>query len=207
MCGDSQGLSIEAEHVLDLAAGTGKLTRVLVERFPRVTAVEPLVGMRTLGEQLVPEATWLGGSAETIPLADASVDAAFVAEAFHWFDSWRSSAELARILRPGAPLVVLFTDWDGCYTPGMPVEAREVFGIVAKRTGPAGAAKLKTGAWQQGLTTGSFAPLEKRRDPVYARHRSRRDDRLLRVGQQCRRSTSRGTRSATTAARRPGSGV
>ena len=71
--------------VLDLAAGTGKLTRVLVERFARVIAVEPLEGMREVLEELVPGAQVLAGEAEAIPLDDASVDAVFVAEAFHWF--------------------------------------------------------------------------------------------------------------------------
>src|SRR5207248_3608785 len=102
---------IEAEHVLDLAAGTGKLTKQLVERFPSVTAVEPLAGMRAVLARNVPEADVLAGGAEEIPLGDASADAAFVAEAFHWFDSAAAVRELARVLRPGGALVVCFNDW------------------------------------------------------------------------------------------------
>ena len=71
--------------VLDLAAGTGKLTRQLVARFARVIAVEPLDGMRAVLERVVPEAEALKGSADAIPLEDSSVDAVFVGEAFHWF--------------------------------------------------------------------------------------------------------------------------
>jgi SAM-dependent methyltransferase len=150
---------IDAEEVLDLAAGTGKLTRLLVKRFARVTAVEPLPSMRTLGAELVPEATWLEGTAEAIPLDDASTDAAFVAEAFHWFDSKRASEELARVLRSGAPLRILFTTWNGSFDPGMPPEAKKAFAVVARRTGPAGGAKMETGAWKDGLTAAAFAPL------------------------------------------------
>ena len=72
--------------VLDLGAGTGKLTRVLAARYRDVTAVEPLGNMRALLERVVPEVTALPGSAERIPLDDSSVDAVFAAQAFHWFD-------------------------------------------------------------------------------------------------------------------------
>ncbi|HEY9375649.1 MAG TPA: class I SAM-dependent methyltransferase, partial [Jiangellaceae bacterium] len=75
----------ESATVLDLAAGTGKLTRLLVTRFARVIAVEPLDPMRAILERLVREAESLAGSAEAIPLPDASVSAIYVAEAFHWF--------------------------------------------------------------------------------------------------------------------------
>jgi SAM-dependent methyltransferase len=78
------GLGADAT-VLDLAAGTGNLTRTLREVFASVVAVEPDVEMRVQFEGDV-----LPGTAEEIPLADGSVDAVFVGEAFHWFDSdWR----------------------------------------------------------------------------------------------------------------------
>src|SRR5919198_1303338 len=69
--------------VLDLAAGTGKLTRALVPRYAAVIAVEPLDGMRAVLSRVVPGAGALGGTAEAIPLEDASVDAIAVAEAIH----------------------------------------------------------------------------------------------------------------------------
>jgi ubiquinone/menaquinone biosynthesis C-methylase UbiE len=94
--------------VLDLAAGTGKLTRLLATRFATVTAVEPLDGMRKVLEAEVPAARALAGTAEAIPLPAASVDAVFVAEAIHWFDPERATAEIARVLRPGGGAAVLY---------------------------------------------------------------------------------------------------
>jgi SAM-dependent methyltransferase len=95
------GLGADAA-VLDLAAGTGKLTRALRERFATVVAVEPDPAMRAH----LPGA--LDGSAEEIPLADDSVDAVFVGEAFHWFDYERALAEIRRV---GRGLAVLNRSW------------------------------------------------------------------------------------------------
>jgi SAM-dependent methyltransferase len=156
---------IAAEHVLDLAAGTGKLTRVLTRYFARVTAVEPLPEMRRLGADLASDAVWLEGSAEDIPLADGSVDAAFVAEAYHWFDSARATRELARVLRPASPLIVLFTVWNGKFDPGLPPDAMDAFSSVSQRTGVVGAAKWMTGAWQAGFEDASFGPFAQREVP------------------------------------------
>src|SRR5262245_55733014 len=71
--------------VLDLASGTGKLTRQLVPLCGRVMAVEPVAEMRAQLEQAVPGAETLDGTAEAIPLPNASVDAVTCAQAFHWF--------------------------------------------------------------------------------------------------------------------------
>jgi SAM-dependent methyltransferase len=99
----------EAE-VLDLGAGTGKLTRVLTERYRRVIAVEPLDRMRAILERVVPVADSLAGSAEAVPLADASVDGVFAGQAFHWFANDQAVAEIARVLRPGGVLALI---WNG----------------------------------------------------------------------------------------------
>src|SRR3954470_13577831 len=105
--------------VIDLAAGTGKLTRELVPRFKRVIAVEPLAEMReVLGEQ-VPNAEVLEGQAEAIPLADDSADAILVAQAFHWFEGRQALAEAERVLRPAGGLGLLWntTPWEERATP------------------------------------------------------------------------------------------
>jgi SAM-dependent methyltransferase len=97
-----------ASTVLDLGAGTGKLTRLLVTTFGRVVAVEPAEAMRRLLAMLCPDAQALAGTAEEIPLADASVDAVFAAEAFHWFDGERALGEITRVLRPQGALVAMW---------------------------------------------------------------------------------------------------
>ena len=99
-------------RVLDLAAGTGKLTRQLVARGSDVVAVEPGDEMRAVLERVVPQAEALAGSAEDIPLPDASVDAVLVAQAFHWFRVDESLAEMHRVLRPGGGLGLLWNEWD-----------------------------------------------------------------------------------------------
>jgi ubiquinone/menaquinone biosynthesis C-methylase UbiE len=87
--------------VVDLGAGTGKLTRGLVVLGHRVTAVEPLPEMLERLRGVVPEAVALSGSAEAIPLPDASADVVVCAQAFHWFDQPVALREIARVLRPG----------------------------------------------------------------------------------------------------------
>jgi SAM-dependent methyltransferase len=112
-----------SSSVLDLGAGTGKLTRLLLTRFARVVGVEPAEAMRRLLAELCPDAEALGGSAEAIPLADGSVDAVFSAEAFHWFDGERALAEIARVLRPHGALVLMWNVPAGPIEP--PIEAVE----------------------------------------------------------------------------------
>jgi SAM-dependent methyltransferase len=99
-----------ASTVLDLGAGTGKLTRVLTRRYAQVIAVEPLDALREILASTVPGAEALGGRAEAIPLADASVDAVFAGQAFHWFANDEAVAEIARVLRPEGVLVLLWNE-------------------------------------------------------------------------------------------------
>lgn len=94
-------------EVLDLGAGTGKLTRALLDAGHRATAVEPLEEMRTILSSRLPAARSLAGSAEQLPLANASVDAVAVGSAFHWFDESAALAEIARVLRPPGVLALL----------------------------------------------------------------------------------------------------
>ena len=96
--------------VLDLGAGTGKLTRVLVERYRRVVAVEPLEGMRAILEQVVPSAVSLPGTAEAIPVGDAAVDGVFAGQSFHWFANDEAVGEIARVLRSRGVLGVIWNE-------------------------------------------------------------------------------------------------
>jgi ubiquinone/menaquinone biosynthesis C-methylase UbiE len=98
--------------VCDLAGGTGKLTRRLVELGARVCAVEPVEAMRSQARAAVPRAEHLEGTAEDMPLPDASVDVVTVAQAFHWFDAPTALAEIARVLRPGGRLALLWNERD-----------------------------------------------------------------------------------------------
>jgi ubiquinone/menaquinone biosynthesis C-methylase UbiE len=97
----------QTSTVLDLGAGTGKLTRLLVPAFEHVIAVEPADAMRRMLESLCPAAEALAGTGQEIPLSEASVDAVFAAQAFHWFDVHRAVAEIARVLRPPGSLVLM----------------------------------------------------------------------------------------------------
>lgn len=104
-------------RLLDLGAGTGKLTRPLLERGHDVVGVEPLARMRAALARTVGAERALDGRAEAIPLPDASLDGAVCAEAFHWFDGARAAAELRRVLRPGAGLVVTWLEHQGDEEP------------------------------------------------------------------------------------------
>jgi SAM-dependent methyltransferase len=98
--------------VLDLAAGTGKLTRLLVPSGANVIAVEPLHEMRAELERRVPRVATMTGTAERIPLADRYVDAVTVASAFHWFHEERALREIHRVLKPGGGVALLWNAAD-----------------------------------------------------------------------------------------------
>lgn len=97
-------LPARPRRVLDLAAGTGKLTRQLVDSGHDVIAVEPLPGMRKKLVAAIPDVQAIDGTAERIPLDDDAVDAVLVGQAWHWFDQLAAAQEIARVLRPGGVL-------------------------------------------------------------------------------------------------------
>jgi ubiquinone/menaquinone biosynthesis C-methylase UbiE len=142
--------------VLDLGAGTGKLTRMLVNRFANVVAVEPLDGMRTLLESLLPKAETHAGTAESIPLEDDSVDAVFSADAFHWFDGELALAEIARVLRPRGGLVLMWNE------PDKPTEPSIVAaGALLNERGSSERQidRYGSGAWRESFASSSFEEL------------------------------------------------
>jgi SAM-dependent methyltransferase len=115
-----QSLQLDkSARVLDLAAGTGRLTRELRRRFEEVVAVEPEERMRAV------HGSALEGNAEAIPLEDETVDAVFVGEAFHWFDPKAAIPEIARVLRPRGGLAAVNTHWWETEPP-LPDEALEL---------------------------------------------------------------------------------
>jgi SAM-dependent methyltransferase len=95
-------------RVIDLGAGTGKLTRLIHDRGLPVTAVEPSPGMRAQLLASVPGVPVVEGSAEQIPLPAGSADAVLVAQAWHWVDPVRAVPEVARVLAPGGRLGLLW---------------------------------------------------------------------------------------------------
>jgi SAM-dependent methyltransferase len=98
--------------VLDLGAGTGKLTRTAAALGYATIAVEPDDAMRELLASSLPSVRTVRGSAEQIPVDDASVDAVLVGQAWHWFDHVRTAAELRRIVRPGGCVALLYNTRD-----------------------------------------------------------------------------------------------
>jgi ubiquinone/menaquinone biosynthesis C-methylase UbiE len=94
--------------VVDLAAGTGKLTRLLTPTGATVIAIEPIDEMRDALARTTPAADARSGAAERTGLPDASVDAVTVAQAFHWFDGPAALAEIHRVLRPAGRLALVW---------------------------------------------------------------------------------------------------
>ncbi|MFJ5817479.1 class I SAM-dependent methyltransferase [Streptomyces sp. NPDC093108] len=94
--------------ILDLAAGTGKLTRMLAGTGREVVAVEPIEEMRSQLSESVPAVTVLDGLAESIPIGSSTVDLVTVAQAFHWFDSQTALTEIKRVLKSGGSLAIIY---------------------------------------------------------------------------------------------------
>ena len=107
------GLGIgPGRDVVDLAAGTGKFTRLLVPYGSRLTAVDPSAAMRAQFAAAAPDVPILDGRADALPFDDASLDAVTVAQAFHWFDVAAATAELARVIRPGGGFGMIWNERD-----------------------------------------------------------------------------------------------
>jgi ubiquinone/menaquinone biosynthesis C-methylase UbiE len=142
--------------VLDLGAGTGKLTRALVETGARVIAVEPGDAMRAELERALPDVEALRGAAEDIPLPDRSVDCIAVGQAFHWFRHDEAIPELHRVLRPRGGVALVWYSRD----PDNPIY-HEIGELIAPFVPPD---RPAPGDWSRQLGESElFAPLEERR--------------------------------------------
>lgn len=139
--------------VVDLAAGTGKLTVPLVAAGVRVIAVEPSEAMRAVLQAAAPAAEALEGTAEEIPLPDASVDAVTVAQAFHWFANAAALEEIHRVLKPGGVLGLVWNRRD----LSAPAHAL-LEGVLARRVGDT--PRHRDGDWERVLEASPlFSPL------------------------------------------------
>lgn len=102
-------LSIKpGRQIVELAAGIGELTALLADVGADIVAVEPVASMRDRLRARLPGTPVLGGAAEALPFADKSVDAVVVARAFRWFDARRAMDEIARVVRPGGYLGLIW---------------------------------------------------------------------------------------------------
>jgi len=136
----------DASRVLDLAAGTGQLSRLLHTRVGAVVAVEPVQAMRTKLAATMPDVTVLDGTAEAIPLGDRDVHAVVVGEAFHWFQTAAATKEIARVLTDGGGIALLWNSptWTLDDTPWLAAFRR----IVAHHRQAAGSYPAGDGTWR-----------------------------------------------------------
>jgi ubiquinone/menaquinone biosynthesis C-methylase UbiE len=152
-------------RVVDLAAGTGKLTRLLVGAGCKVTAVEPSTAMRSKLAETVPSARALDGRAESIPLPDASVECVTVAQAFHHFQTGAALPEIHRVLRPRGTLALF---WN-VYEKNGGVQG-ELDRIIDRYIDPTCAVHAAFGAWPRAFEeTRHFEPAGQRSFPTVHR--------------------------------------
>jgi SAM-dependent methyltransferase len=142
--------------LIDLAAGTGKLTRLLVPTGAELIAVEPVAAMRARLIEILPQVRVLDATAESLLLPEASADAVTVAQAFHWFDAPRAVAEIGRVLKPGGNLGLIWNvreervDW-----------VAEVTAIMEPHR--AGTPTHRTGSWRPAFEESDrFTPILER---------------------------------------------
>jgi SAM-dependent methyltransferase len=165
----------EDDTVVDLAAGTGKLSQALVGRAGRLIAVEPQAEMRRVLAERVPAAEIVDATAEELPLNAGSVRAVFVASAFHWFDGPAALAAIHRVLVPGGGLALLWNDFDDEGQPWAEEFGERLDAVPAPDARPEN--RPHTGLWRTAFEDSTlFGPLESR---LFARKARVEVDRLL----------------------------
>lgn len=143
---------------VELGAGTGKFTKLLVETAATIVAIEPVAAMRERLVRDLPGVTALDGLAQRIPLPDASADAVVCAQAFHWFATAESLAEIHRVLKPGGPLGLIWNVRD--QSTGWVAELTR---IMTPYEGDA--PRYDHGEWRQVFPATGFGPLSERSFP------------------------------------------
>lgn len=144
--------------MVDLGAGTGKLTELLVSTGAHLIAVEPVAAMRERLAALLPAVATVAASAEAIPLASGSARAVVAAQAFHWFDAPRALAEIHRVLEPSGRLGLVWNARDTSVDWVREMAAIvDEFGDVIRRH--------ETGEWRRAFPAPGFGPLEERSFP------------------------------------------
>jgi SAM-dependent methyltransferase len=151
--------------VVDLGAGTGKLSRLLAARFGRVVAVEPLAEMRAVLTANLPDVEVREGTAERLPLPDGEADAVFVGDAFHWFDSRAAVTEFTRVLSPAGGVALLWKRPDGPSEPPLPETARAMMRAAIARGGEPGGPRVDRGEWREPFADSAFGELHDEQIP------------------------------------------
>jgi len=141
-----------ATTVLDLGAGTGKFTPNLIATGATVIAVEPVDAMRQTLLEKLPDVDARAGAADSIPLAEESVDVVVCAQAFHWFATRDALVEIARVLRPGGRLALIWNVRDERVA-----WVRALTDIMSPHEGDA--PRYHTGAWRKPFADSPFGPL------------------------------------------------
>jgi SAM-dependent methyltransferase len=153
----------ERARVLEVGAGTGKLSRLVAPHAGSYVAIEPVPAMRTQFREALPGIPLLSGLAERLPLRSSTVDAVAAAQAFHWFDAPRAIAEMHRVLRPGGTVGLLWNVRDESME-----WVRAMTHVIDRYSG--GGPRFRDSTWRSAWAQApGFEPLEKLAFPFVQR--------------------------------------
>ncbi|MBK5355881.1 methyltransferase domain-containing protein [Pseudomonas sp. TH41] len=150
----TETLGLNADKaVIDLGAGTGKFTGRLLATGAQVIAVEPVAQMLEKLSAAFPDVLAVSGTATDLPLPDASVDVVICAQAFHWFASTEALTEIARVLKPGGKLGLVWNlrDTQVSWVPKLDAIVNALEGDTPR---------YYTGAWRHAFPHAAFGPLQ-----------------------------------------------